>query len=78
MSIATLTWFIVGVFLVYIVATEPLFYSWVVLQSKSFSLWLERQKYKILYNPDSPWIRFQVNRNANKLAKEIIKENKTR
>jgi hypothetical protein len=30
------------------------------------------------YNPDSPWVRWEIDRNARRLADEIIKENENR
>jgi hypothetical protein len=78
MSIATLTWFVIGACLVYAVAVDENVYVWLVLQTKLLRIWFERQWYRIRYNPGSPWIRYQIHRNAKKLADEMIKENKTR
>ena len=79
MSIATLTWFVVGACVVYAVAADESIYTWLILQSKSLGIWIERQWFRFRYNPDSPWIRYEINRNANRIAKEIQSEmeNKT-
>lgn len=78
MSLATLTWFTIGACLVYIVAVDANAWTWIVLQSKRFRVEVERAWFRVRYHPDSPWVRYEVERNANRLANEILKENKTR
>jgi hypothetical protein len=74
MSIATLTWFVIGACLVYAVAVDENVFPWLVLQSKLLRVWVERQWYRIRYHPDTPWVRYEMKRNSEKLAREIIKE----
>lgn len=74
MTLVTMTWFTLGAVLVYLVAQDPGVYTWLVLLSKSANLWLHRQWFFIRYNPDSPWVRWQINLNARKLADELLKE----
>jgi hypothetical protein len=71
---AFLIWLVVGGVLTYMVAVDENIYHWLVLQSKLVSLWFKRQWFRIRYNPDSPWVRYGLHRNAQKLAEEIIKE----
>ena len=78
MSLATLTWFTIGACIVYAVAVDENVFPWLVLQSKLLKVWLERQWYRLRYNPDSPWVRFEIKRNSDKLAREIMKEIKSR
>ena len=78
MNLAALTWLTLGACLVYIVAQDPGVYEWLVLQSKLLKIWFQRQWFLIRYNPDSPWVRWEIDRNARKLADEIIKENENR
>ena len=78
MSTATLTWFALGAILVYIVAQDPNVYDWLVLQSKRFDIEVKRRWYMLRYHPDSPWVRYEIKRNADRMAREIIKENKNR
>jgi hypothetical protein len=73
-TVATLTWFTIGACLVYVVAVDPNVYTWLVLQSRRIKLELERTWFRIRYNPDSPWVRYEVERNAKKLAEELMKE----
>lgn len=78
MNLSTLVWFSVGACLVYLVSSDPNVYTWLVLQSKVIRVWLERQWFRIRYNPDSPWVRYEIYRNAEKIAREITKENENR
>ena len=74
MTPATLTWLVVGVFLVYAVAVDPNVYTWMVLQSKRLRVEVGRTWFKVRYHPDSPWVRYEVERNAKKMADELLKE----
>jgi len=78
MTIATFTWFVIGACLVYAVAVDENVWTWLVLQSKLVRIWAERQWFRIRYNPDTPWVRFEMKRNADRLAKEILNEIKNR
>ncbi len=74
MSIATLTWFTIGACIVYAVVVDENVFPWLVLQSKLLMVWAERQWYRVRYHPDSPWVRYEIKRNADRLAREILKE----
>lgn len=78
MSSATLTWFVIAAFLVYVVTQDGNVYDWLVLQSKRLKLEAERLWFRVRYHPDSPWVRFEIKRNADKIAREILKQNETR
>jgi hypothetical protein len=73
-NLAALTWFTIGACIVYAVAVDENVFPWLVLQSKLLRVWAERQWFRLRYNPDSPWVRWEINRNADKLAKEIQSE----
>lgn len=74
MSIATLTWFVIGACLVYAVAVDPYVYPWLVLQTKRLKMEAERAWFMVRYNPDTPWVRYEIKRNADRMAREIMKE----
>jgi hypothetical protein len=74
MTLPTLTWFTLGAILIYLVAQDPKVYTWLVLQSKLLTTEIRRRAYMIRYNPDMPWVRWAVERNANRMAKEMLKE----
>lgn len=71
MTVATLTWFTIGACLVYVVAVDPNVYTWLVLQSKRLRLEAERAWFRVRYHPDSPWVRYAIRKNADRLAKEL-------
>jgi hypothetical protein len=73
-NLTALTWFTIGACIVYAVAVDENVFPWLVLQSKLLRVWAERQWFRLRYNPDSPWVRWEINRNADKLAKEIQSE----
>ncbi len=76
MNIAALAWFTIGACLVYAVVVDENVYTGLVLASKTVSIWLQRQWFKVRHHPDSPWVRWQIERNANELAEEFLKEYK--
>lgn len=78
MNYAALTWVTLGAVLLYLVSQDENVLPWLVLLSKSATLWIQRQWFLIRHNPDSLWVRWEIDRNARKLADEIIKENKKR
>jgi hypothetical protein len=78
MNIATLTWFTIGACLVYIVVQDANVFDWLVLQSKRLGIELRRYWFMVRHHPDSPWVRYEIKRNADKLAQEILKENENR
>ena len=78
MTPATFAWVTIGAILVYVVAVDANVYEWLLLQSKNVGIQMRRLWFLIRHNPDSPWVRYEIKRNADRLAKEIIKENKNR
>jgi hypothetical protein len=74
MNVATLTWFTIGACLVYVVVQDSNVYDWLVLQSKLLRIELQRFWFKVRYHPDSPWVRYEIKRNADRIAEEFFKE----
>ena len=74
MNPATLTWVVVGAVLAYVVSVDDNVYPWIVLNSKIVGVWFQRQWFKLRYNPDSPWVRWEIDRNADRIAKQLINE----
>jgi hypothetical protein len=72
MNIATLTWFIVAGCVTYLISVDENVLTWLELQSKSAAIYLQRQWFLIRHNPDTPWVRWEINRNANRLAGELL------
>jgi uncharacterized membrane protein len=76
MSIATITWFTIGACLVYIVVQDANVYDFLVLLSKSAGVWVQRQWFRVRYHPDSPWIRYEIKRNSERMTEEFLKQYK--
>ena len=74
MNLATATWFTIGACLVYAVAVDANVWTWVVLQSKRLRLEVEKAWFRVRYHPDSPWIRYTIRINADRIAAELLKE----
>lgn len=74
MNVATLTWFTIGACIGFVVVQDGNVYEWLVLRSMQIRVGLQRLWFKVRYHPDSPRVRYQVKRNADKLAAEFIKE----
>lgn len=74
MTSATLAWFSTGAILVYLVIRDPNVYDWLVLQSKRLTIEVKRRWYMVKFHPESPWLRWKINRNAYRLAEELIRE----
>ena len=76
MNFATLTWLTFGACLIYTVVQDANVFEWLVLQSRRLSVELQRFWFTVRHNPDSPWVRWEIDRNARKLADEFLKDNK--
>ena len=74
MALATLTWVTLGAVILYMVSVDDNIAPWLVLLSKSVSIWFQQQWFKVRYNPDSPWVRWQIDRTADRIAKTLTKE----
>jgi hypothetical protein len=71
---AIITWLVVGAVLTYVVAVDENVYLWLLISSKIVGVWFQRQWFRFRYNPDSPWIRRSIDRNADRIAKQLMKE----
>ena len=74
MNPSVLTWLVVGGVLAYVVSVDDNVYPWLVLNSKILRIWFQRQWFKLRYNPDSPWVQWEIRRNADKVVAQFIKE----
>lgn len=74
MNLEALTWLTIGAFLIYIVVQDDNVYQWLVLQVMQIRLDYQRLWFKVRYHPDSPWVRYSIKRNADKIASELIRE----
>ena len=73
MNITALTWFVTGACIIYVLAVDANVLEFLMLLAKSAGVWCQRQWFRVRYHPDSPWVRYAINRNAERLAKELQK-----
>jgi len=70
----TAIWLTIGGILLFVILEDPKVYHWLVLLSKIANLWIERQWFKIKNHPDTPWVRYAIKRNADKIVKQLMDE----
>jgi len=70
----TAVWLTIGGILLFVVLEDPKIFQWLVLVSKIANTWIERQWFKINNHPDTPWVRRQIQRNAEAAAKKLMEE----
>ena len=74
MSTSVMVWVTVAASLLFIVVSEPEVLDWLTLVSKVIGIWARRQWFLIRYNPDTPWMRYEMDRSSRKIAKQLMKE----
>ena len=69
-------YFLFGIFMFvgYLIATEDSVAYAVVLISKIMKFQYEKQKWWLLHNPKTPWVRYIMWRRSMKIAKELMEE----
>jgi hypothetical protein len=70
----TAVWLTMGGILLFVVLEDPKIFQWLVLVSKIANLWIKRKWFLIKNHPDTPWVRYQIKRNAESTAKQLIDE----
>jgi len=70
----TAIWLTIGGILLFVILEDPKVYHWLVLLSKIANLWFEQQWLKIKNHPDTPWVRYAIKRNADKITKQLMDE----
>jgi hypothetical protein len=70
----TAVWLTIGGILLFVVLEDPKIFQWLALVSKIANLWIERQWFKIKNHPDTPWVRYAIKRNADKISKQLMDE----
>jgi predicted alpha/beta superfamily hydrolase len=67
-------WLTIGGILLFVILEDPKVFHWLVLVSKIASLWVEQKWFLIKNHPDTPWVRYQIKRNADRTAKQLMDE----
>jgi len=67
-------WLTIGGILLFVILEDPNVYHWLVLVSKIATLWIKRKWFLIKNHPDTPWVQYQIKRNAERIAKQLMDE----
>ena len=67
-------WLTIGGILLFVILEDPNVYHWLVLVSKTATLWIKRKWFLIKNHPDTPWVQYQIKRNAERIAKQLMDE----
>ena len=74
MSAPAIVWTtLIGV-LAYVLAVEPLFFNFMLLQVARLTQLAQRQWDRARVHPETPWMRAQINRNADEIATQLLNE----
>jgi hypothetical protein len=67
-------WLTIGGILLFVILEDPNVYHWLVLVSKIATLWIKRKWFLIKNHPNTPWVQYQIKRNAERTAKQLMDE----
>ena len=74
MNLATTFWLTFIGLLTYVLAVEPLFFNYLLLQVLRLTTFIFRCWMMIMIHPDSPWVQYKINRNADRIAQQLLNE----
>lgn len=60
--------------LAYVFTVEPLFFDYLMIQVLRLTVFFHRCWVMFLIHPDSPWVQYQLTRNANRIATQLQNE----
>ena len=74
MNSSSVAWLTLAACLAYVVAIDANVLTALHLLVRVAKVWLQRQWFLVRYNPGSPWVRYAIDQNSKKLAKQLMKE----
>ena len=74
MNLATTFWLTLVGLLTCVLAVEPLFFNYLLLQVLRLTTFISRCWMVVAIHPDSPWVQYQLTRNANRIATQLLNE----
>jgi len=74
MNPAAIFWLTLVGLLTYVLAFEPLFFDYLMIQVLRLTVFFHRCWVMFLIHPDSPWVQYQLTRNANRIAQQLQNE----
>ena len=74
MSAPAVAWLTLVGLLTYVLAVEPLFFNYLLLQVLRLTTFVSRCWMMVAIHPDSPWVQYKINRNADSIATQLQNE----
>ena len=74
MNPALILWLTLIGFLAYVFTVEPLFFDYLMIQVLRLTVFFHRCWVMFLIHPDSPWVQYQLTRNSNRIATQLLDE----
>jgi hypothetical protein len=74
MNPAAIFWLTLVGLLTYVLAIEPLFFNYLLLQVLRLTTFISRCWMMIAIHPDSPWVQYKIQRNADSIATQLLNE----
>jgi hypothetical protein len=74
MNLAFTFWLAFVGLITYVLAVEPLFFNYLLLQVLRLTTFIFRCWMMIVIHPDSPWVQYKINRNADRIAQQLQNE----
>ena len=74
MNPAAIFWLTLVGLLTYVLAIEPLFFNYLLLQVLRLTTFIQRIWMMIAIHPDSPWVQYKIQRNADSIATQLLNE----
>jgi hypothetical protein len=74
MNLALTFWLTLVGLLTYVLAVEPLFFQYLLLQVLRLTMFIQRVWMMIAIHPDSPWVQYKIQKNADRIAQQLQNE----
>jgi hypothetical protein len=74
MNPAAIFWLTLVGLLTYVLAVEPLFFQYLLLQVLRLTTFVSRCWMMVAIHPDSPWVQYKIQRNADNIATQLLNE----
>ena len=74
MNLAFTFWLAFVGLITYVLAVEPLFLQYSLLQVLRLTTFISRCWVMIAIHPDSPWVQFKIRKNSERIANQLLNE----
>ena len=74
MNLATTFWLTLVGLLTYVLAVEPLFFQYLLLQVLRLTTFISRCWMMVAIHPDSPRIQYKIRKKAERIANQLLNE----